>query len=256
MRFCGVEPSDGPRQEVGAADEVGHEAVDRLLVQLGRSALLLDAAIAHHHDDVAHRQRLLLVVGHVHERDPDLALEGLELELHLLAQLQVERPERLVEQQHGRPVHQGASERDALLLAAGHLPRPAPLVADEADQGERLGDPPSLVDLVDLALAQAVADVARDVHVREQRVVLEDRVDVALVRRDPGDRRPGQQDLAFGRLLEAGDHPQRRGLATAGRPEQRVELAARDPQVHVVHGRDVAEPLRDADDLDIGGGLR
>ena len=89
---------------------------------------------------------------------------------------------------------------------------------------------------------------------REQRVVLEDRVDVALVRRDAGDRRAGEQDLAFGRLLEAGDHPQRRGLAAARRPEQARELAARDAQVHVVDGHDVAEPLRDADDLDIGGG--
>ena len=76
-----------PGDEVGAADEPGHEPVDRPLVELRRAALLLDPAVAHDDDDVAHRQRLLLVVGHVDERDPDLALERLELDLHLLAEL-------------------------------------------------------------------------------------------------------------------------------------------------------------------------
>ncbi len=65
-----------------------------------------------------HRQRFFLVVGHVDERDPDLLLERLELELHLLAELQVEGAERLVEQEHRRAVHEGTGERDALLLAA------------------------------------------------------------------------------------------------------------------------------------------
>ena len=81
-------------------------------------------------------------MGHVHERDPDLALEGLELELHLLAELEVERAERLVEEEHGRAVDEGPGERDALLLAAGHLPGPAPLVAAEPDELERLADAP------------------------------------------------------------------------------------------------------------------
>ena len=48
---------------------------------------------------------------------------ALQLELHLLAQLQVERAERLVEKQHLRLVDERARERDALLLAAGELAR-------------------------------------------------------------------------------------------------------------------------------------
>ena len=46
----------------------------------------------------------------------------LELDLHLLAQLQVERAERLVEQQHLRPVDERAGQRDPLSLAAGSWP--------------------------------------------------------------------------------------------------------------------------------------
>ena len=153
-------------------------------------------------------------------------------------------------------VDERPGERDALLLAAGHLPRPASLVAGQADQRQRLADAPVLLGLADLGLAQAVADVAGDVHVREEGVVLEDRVDVALVGRDAGDRLAGEQDLALGRLLEAGDHPQRRRLAAARRPEQAVERAAGDAQRHPVHGRHVAEALRDLEDLDIGIGVR
>ena len=52
-------------------------------------------------------------------------------------------------------------------------------------------------------------------QVREQRVALEHRVDVALVRRRERHVLAVQQDLAAGRLLEAGDHPQRRRLAAA-----------------------------------------
>ncbi|HEY6017040.1 MAG TPA: coproporphyrinogen III oxidase [Gaiellaceae bacterium] len=46
-------------------------------------------------------------------------LDPLQLQLHLLAQLQVERAERLVEQEHARPVDERPRERDPLLLAAG-----------------------------------------------------------------------------------------------------------------------------------------
>ena len=76
----------------------------------------------------------------VHERDADVLLDPLELELELLAQPQVERAERLVEQQRARPVHERAGERHALLLAAGELRRLAPAVLAELDHLQRLAD--------------------------------------------------------------------------------------------------------------------
>ena len=54
---------------------------------------------------------------------PQLALQALQLEAHLLAQLRVEVGQRLVEQQQRRLHHQRAREREALLLAAGELGR-------------------------------------------------------------------------------------------------------------------------------------
>ena len=81
---------------------------------------------------------------------------------------------------------------------------------------------------------------------REQRVVLEDGVDVALERRALGDVDAVEEHLAGGGQLEAGDHPQDGGLARAGRPEQGEELAVRDVEVDPVDGPDIAEGLDQA----------
>ena len=82
-------------------------------------------------------------MGHVDERDADLALDALELELHRLAQLEVERAERLVEQQRARVVHERAGQRDALLLAAGELRGLALGEVGEPDDLEQLVDAPA-----------------------------------------------------------------------------------------------------------------
>ena len=122
----GVAVVDGAHarvDEVRDAEEVGHERGLRALVEVGRAAGLLDLAAVHHRDRVGHGHGLLLVVRDVHEGDPDVLLDPLELDLQLLAQAQVERAERLVEQQRARAVDQRAGERDALLLAAGELRR-------------------------------------------------------------------------------------------------------------------------------------
>ena len=90
--------------------------------------------VVHDGDAIGHRHRFFLVVGHEDERDPDLLLDPLELDLHLLAQLQVEGAERLVEEQDRRAVDQRARERDALRLAARDLVRLAILEAGQLDQ--------------------------------------------------------------------------------------------------------------------------
>jgi len=88
--------------------------------------------------------------------------------------------------------------------------------------------------------------------VREQGVVLEDRVDVAPVGRAPRDVDAVELHGSGVGLLEAGDQPQRRGLARAGRAEQGEELAAAHLEVEPVHGGDVAVGLAHADQADGG----
>ncbi len=182
-------------------------------------------------------------MGHVHEGDPDLALDRLELDLHLLAELQVERAERLVQQEHPRLVHDRAGERDALPLAAGELRRLAGAVAPEAHHAEGFFGARAALPFVDLLHHEPVLDVLLHRHVREERVVLEDRVHRAVVRRQPGHVLAGELDRALVGRLEAGDHPQRRGLARSRRPEHREELARRDLEVDRVDRDDVSVAL-------------
>ena len=72
---------------------------------------------------------------------------------------------------------------------------------------------------------QAVLDVLRDGHVREQRIFLEYRVDVAAPGRQGRDVHAAEFDHAGGGLLESGDHAQHRGLSRPRGTEDREQLA-------------------------------
>ena len=89
---------------------------------------------------VDERHRLFLVVRDDDEGDAERLLDVDQLELRVLAQLLVERAERLVEQQQLRPLDQRARERHALPLAAGELVRLALGELAELHQLEHLGD--------------------------------------------------------------------------------------------------------------------
>jgi len=76
-------------------------------------------------DVVGHRQRLGLVVGDENRGDPQRPLDALELATHLLAQVRIQGRQRLIEQQDVGLDDDRPGNRDALLLAAGQLPRQA-----------------------------------------------------------------------------------------------------------------------------------
>ena len=123
-------------RDIGAADEARHEGGGRLQIQLARRGQLLDAPLVEHRDAIRHGQGLALVVGHVDEGDAELLLQALELDLHFLAQLQVERAQRLIEQQHLGMIDERARQRHALALPAGELRRPAPALRVQLHQLE------------------------------------------------------------------------------------------------------------------------
>jgi hypothetical protein len=90
--------------------------------------------------------------------------------------------------------------------------------------------------------------------VREERVVLEDGVHVASVRRQTRDVAAAELDSPIVRPLEAGDQPERRRLAGARRTEEREELAGADLEVDPVDGGHVAVRLAHA--FEAHGGSR
>ncbi len=130
-------------QQVAGAQEPGHEPGRRTLIQLlGRRQLLISTAV-HDRHPVGHGHGLFLVVGHVDEGDAHVLLDTLELHLHLLAQLQVERAEGLVQKQHGWPVDERPRERHTLRLATRDLARLALVETAQLHQLQHLRHPAS-----------------------------------------------------------------------------------------------------------------
>ncbi|MCY1411333.1 hypothetical protein D9M71_267170 [compost metagenome] len=203
----------------------------------------------HDGDALGHGHGLFLVVGHHHAGHAN-ALDDLhQLQLHLRAQLLVQRAHRLVEQQQLRTFGQRAGQGDALALAAGELVRLALGVLAHLHQLEHLVD--ALVDLVlrQAVLLEAEGDVLRHAHVREQCVGLEHHVDRPLVGRHVGDVLAIEEDAPFGRPFEAGEHAQQGGFTGTGTAEQGEDLAFLDSQGHAVHSQRLVELLGDPVDF-------
>src|SRR5439155_7306036 len=85
---------------------------------------------------------------------------------------------------------------------------------------------------------------------REERVRLEHRVDVPLVRREPVDALALDEDRAQRRRDEAADEAQGRSLPAARRTEQAEELAVADLELGGLDRRVLTVLLRDAAELD------
>ena len=133
------------------ADEARDEGVGRIVVEVERSAGLLDDSVVHHDDLVGHRHRFDLVMCHVDRRGLQALVQFLDLGAHLHAQLGIEVRQRLIEQEHLRIAHDCASHRDTLTLASGQLARiPVEQFAEAEDVG---GARHALVDLRLLAFA-------------------------------------------------------------------------------------------------------
>ena len=243
-------------QEIGNAEESRDERRPRTFIELLGGPELLEPAAVHDGDGVGHRHGLLLVVRHVDEGDSELVLDALQEELHLLAQLEVERPERLVEQQHPRPADERAGQGHALLLPSGELLRLAVSEPRQLDQPQDVVDPLPDLFLGDALALEAKRDVVGDREVRKERVRLEHSVHIALVRRQPDHVVVAEEDAAGIRLLEAADHAQSRCLAAPGRAKQREEPALLDLEREIVHRDDVVEALRDALQPHVGDELR
>src|SRR5215203_4160906 len=132
----------------------GPRQAKRLLVE--------DAAGLRLHDDgaVGKRHRLLDVVGNEEHRRAVLLPQGEKMLVQARPGEGVEGRERLVEEEHLRLGHEGAGDRDPLLLAAGQLARPAAGMLDEPDAGKRVPDP--VAALGGGAVVEPEADIVGD----------------------------------------------------------------------------------------------
>ena len=176
-------------------------------------------------------------MGHIDEGNAHLLLDTLQLVLHILPQAQVQRAQGLVQQQDLGPVHQRPGNGHPLLLAAGQLgdfPVLKALQTHHAQHfrhalldflGRHLGDP------------QAKGDVLKHVQMREQRILLEHRVDLPLMRRDIINPHTVKGDVSRRGRRETADNPQRCGLSTAAGAQKCEEFRIVDIQIDVIENQ-------------------
>lgn len=101
---------------------------------------MFDHAGAHHGHAVRDGEGLALVVGHVNRRHAEGANEVTDLVTQFIAQVDVERAERFVEEQHARLDDEGAGNCHALLLSAGERGRHPVGGGFERHSAERFAD--------------------------------------------------------------------------------------------------------------------
>ena len=181
-RDVGQRPQGETTQGAVLADELRDEVVGRVRQdRIGCVVLREHAALAEDRDPVAHRDRLVDVVGDEDHGLPDLSMQTAELRLESCPRDRIERTERLVHQAgaagrrraHGRGRPAGAVRRRA---------EPDSGVASaalEADELEQLGG--ALLDARTLPAQELRddGDVLADRHVREEPDLLDHVADPA-----------------------------------------------------------------------------
>ena len=105
-------------EEGGFAEELTDEAATRAFVNGARRVDLTQATLMDHGDAVGHGQRLALVVRDADCGHAETFVQGAEFDLHMVAQLLVERRERFVHQQDAGLKDDRAGKGDALALPA------------------------------------------------------------------------------------------------------------------------------------------
>jgi hypothetical protein len=106
-----------------------------------------------------------------------------QFHLHLLAQLEVESAQRLIEQQHSRSIDQCPRQSNTLLLATRQFIRPTISHAGKRYQRQRLGHTALDVGSGLPCHAGTEGYVLCHRHVRKQRITLEDGINRASIRR-------------------------------------------------------------------------
>ena len=189
-------------------------------------------------------------MGDEDEGDARGLLDALELLLHVLAQLEVQGGEGLVEKQHAGVADERPRDGDPLLLPAGQARDVPVLKALEGDHLQHLADPLLDLRLGHPLLPQGEGDVLEDVQVGEEGVPLEDGVHVPLVGRQVVYAFTHEDHVPGVRGVEAADETKQRGLSAAGGPKKSNELVVADVEADIVQHDYAVEGFCDVLQLD------
>src|SRR3954471_9698246 len=215
--------------EVAGTEEVGPAA------QLGRRPFEHEPSVAEHVRAVGDLERERHVLLDEQHRGAELGGDAAQDGKQPLDDHWREPEAHLVDQQHARRADQRAPDREHLLLAARqHAGLAVKALAQLRQQVQQLRVPR-------IALRRREREVLAHRHAEEQRPALGHERDAAARKPmggDAGEVLAVQGDAPLDARQQAGDRGQRRRLARAVWPEQRDDLAGRDPEREVAHDRD------------------
>src|ERR687891_636202 len=121
----------------------------------------------------------------------------------------------------------------------------------EPHRRQGIGEPATGLLLGQALLPKPVPDVLGHREVGEQRIVLENGVDVAVVGREGSHVLAPEQDMSGIGALEPGDEAEGGGLSAAGWAQQRVEVPPANREGDVTYRGHVAEGLVQAGDDEV-----
>ena len=206
-------PKVSPSSKFNSTKKISGEHRPRPKIQIARRIELLDMAAAHQTDPIGHHERFLLVMRDIQDRHAEQLVQMLDLQLHLLAQLLVERAERFVHQHEARRGDQARASAmrccwppDSCVGLRAATPGRRTIAKRRADFAADFG-------FGQPAHPQRKRDVFRDRHVGKQRVILEHHAETAGTGRQVGDVAPVDPDPPRGRRHRARDQVQQCGFA-------------------------------------------
>src|SRR5690606_39558002 len=228
----------------------------------------VEALVGHDHavGDLDAASGVLGDLGIVGDHDHRVALlvEPAQQVQHLLAAAAVEGAGRLVGEDHLAAVHQGARDRDPLLLAARELARAVAEPVAEAELVEQTPCPGQALAVRHAGVDRGHLDVFRRARGGQQMILLEDEAEGVATQEgapvgiEAGDVLAGEPVAAAARAIEAAEHVHQGRLARARRAHDRDELAALDAKRHAAQrmDREFAGAVGPPDVLELDQGRR
>lgn len=201
-----------------------------MLNNLPRRIELEKPSIIHDHDAIAHFKSLVDVMSYEQDSLPEASLNAKKLILKIQAGDGVDRSERLVEQHDIRVEHERSRKPDSLLLSARELMRVsiAELSRLEPDKFQQLIRPLIHPSLVPLHETRNDRNILLNRHMREEADLLDYISEPAaqLYWIDRLNIHTFHNDFPIVRVIKPVGQLEERGLAAAGRAENRYEFSA------------------------------
>ncbi|MMZ60793.1 hypothetical protein D1872_229070 [compost metagenome] len=80
---------------------------------------MLHPTVIHNNDSIREHHRFLLIMCYIYERNAQAPLQMLQLRLQVFAKLQIQRSQRLIQQEHLWLIRDRTGYRNTLLLTTG-----------------------------------------------------------------------------------------------------------------------------------------